>query len=117
MIVLVYCILSLFNCMLFVFPRPYVIQFLLPWDDIAYFKAVKHQLTNCVCTCSCRSSSAAVLRNTSGTRARQTWTVSSTHEHAMLVATADMCAVSRWACHVTVSQSFYLAERQLMSVF
>jgi len=36
MIVLVYCILLLFYCMIFVFsPRPYVMHFLLLWHDIA----------------------------------------------------------------------------------
>jgi len=50
MIVLFYCFLSLFNCMIFVLP--YVIYFLLLWHDIACLwtvgaeSAVKHQLTN-----------------------------------------------------------------------
>jgi len=35
MIVLVYCILLLFYCMMFVFSLPYVIHFILLWHDIA----------------------------------------------------------------------------------
>jgi len=44
MIVLVYCILSLFYCMIFVFSPAYVIHFLL--QPIYAESAVKHQLTN-----------------------------------------------------------------------
>jgi len=37
MIELVYCMFSSFNCIdIYVFPRPYVIHFLLLWHDIAY---------------------------------------------------------------------------------
>jgi len=47
MIVLVYCILSLFNCIIFVFsPIPYVIYFLLLWHDIAYLCAESAVNTN-----------------------------------------------------------------------